>query len=221
VTPATSNPQGPRHCYRCGAYLVDQWVAADNRRRLACSACGHIHYENPRVLVSCLVECEGSVLLCKRAHAPAGGRWTPPAGFLEMGESLEQAAVRETREETGIELDPASLDLHMVSSVPWMGEVYVGFRATVVDPQIRIGPESAEVRFFREFEIPWETLAFKETIGYLQLFFRDRLRERRAIHLTHIDATGGYRREYRISSHADVFQADVATSRSDPDLGNS
>jgi 8-oxo-dGTP pyrophosphatase MutT (NUDIX family) len=139
---------------------------------------------------------------------------------MEMGESLEQAAVRETREETGIELDPAMLDLHIVSSVPWMGEVYVGFRAMVTDPQIRIGPESIDVRFFDENEIPWKTLAFKETVGYLQLFFRDRLRARGAIHITRIDETGGYRREYRVASRSDIFQANVPTSRLDHGPGN-
>jgi 8-oxo-dGTP pyrophosphatase MutT (NUDIX family) len=140
---------------------------------------------------------------------------------MEMGETLEQAAVRETREETGIELDPAALDLHIVSSVPWMGEVYVGFRTMVLDPQIRIGPESIDVRFFDESAIPWEALAFKETVGYLQLFFRDRRHQRRAIHVTRIDETGGYRREYRVAGHSDVFQANVPTSRLDPGLGNS
>ena len=137
-----------------------------------------------------------------------------------MGETLEQAAVRETCEETGIELDPATLDLHIVSSVPWMSEIYVGFRTIVFDPQIRIGPESIEARFFDETEVPWEKLAFKETVGYLQLFFCDRLRAGRAIHITRIDETGGYRREYRVASHSDVFQANVPTSRLDPDLGN-
>jgi ADP-ribose pyrophosphatase YjhB (NUDIX family) len=209
------------HCTRCGSLLINQWIAADSRDRLVCSACEYIHYQNPRVLVSCLVEWKGSILLCKRARAPADGRWTPPAGFMEMGETLEQAAVRETREETGIELDASALDLHIVSSVPWMGEVYVGFRATVFDPQIRIGPESIDARFFEEKEIPWENLAFKETTGYLQLFFRDRFRGHRAIHVTRIDETGGYRREYRVASQSDVFQASVPTSRLDPDLGNS
>jgi hypothetical protein len=101
-----------------------------------------------------------------------------------------------------------------------MSEIYVGFHAVVMDPQIRIGAESTEVRFFDEKDVPWERLAFKETIGYLQLFFRDR-RAGRAIHITRIDNTGGYRREYRITSHSDIFQADVPTSRLDPDLGNS
>jgi ADP-ribose pyrophosphatase YjhB (NUDIX family) len=139
---------------------------------------------------------------------------------MEMGETLEQAAIRETREETGVVVDPANLDLHIVSSVPWMSEVYVGFQARVSEPQIRIGPESIDVRFFDEREIPWDTLAFKETGGYLQLFLRERQRSRRAIHITRIDATGGYRREYRVSGHADIFQGDVPTSRLDPDLGN-
>jgi len=138
-----------------------------------------------------------------------------------MGETLEQAAVRETCEETGITLDPATLDLHIVSSIPWMSEVYIGFRTIVADPQICAGPESIEARFFEEHEVPWEELAFKETVGYLQLFFRDRLRASRAIHITRIDETGGYRREYRVMSHSDVFQPNVPTSRLDPDLGNS
>jgi ADP-ribose pyrophosphatase YjhB (NUDIX family) len=221
VTSLTSIPQCLRHCSRCGALLVKQWIAADGRHRLACAACGHIHYQNPRVLVTCLVEWKDSVLLCKRADPPAEGRWTPPAGFVEMDETLEQAAVRETCEETGIELDPAALHLQIVSSVPWMSEIYIGFRAMVVDPRIRIGPESTEARFFEEKDVPWERLAFKETIGYLQLFFRDRQRAGRAIHMTRIDETGGYRREYRVTSHSDIFQADVPTSRLDPGLGNS
>ncbi|MGO9932165.1 MAG: NUDIX domain-containing protein [Steroidobacteraceae bacterium] len=165
----------------------------------------------------CLVEWSGRLLLCKRARPPARERWTIPGGFLESGETLERAALRETLEETGVVVDIANLDLHIVSSVPWMNEIYVGFRATVSDPRIAIGPECLDARFFEESDIPWGDLAFQETSGYLQLALRERLREHRAIHITRIDDTGGYRRAYRIASRADIFQADVPTSR--PDFG--
>jgi ADP-ribose pyrophosphatase YjhB (NUDIX family) len=207
------NRQSAKYCRQCGTLLARQWVATDVRDRLACPACGHIHYENPRILVTCLIEWNGLLLLCKRAQPPAIGRWTIPGGFMEMQETLELAVARETMEETGVVIDPAQLDLHIVSSVPWMSEVYLGFRTIVADPKIAVGPECLDVRFFDEAEIPWDDLAFPETRGYLRLILQERRRGRRAINVTRIDATGGYRREYHIVSHADIFQADVPTSR--------
>jgi ADP-ribose pyrophosphatase YjhB (NUDIX family) len=207
------NSHSVKYCPQCGTLLTRQWVEADRRDRSVCPACGRVHYENPRILVTCLVEWNGLLLLCRRAQPPAIGRWTIPGGFMEMQETLELAVVRETMEETGIIVDPARLDLHIVSSVPWMSEVYLGFRTIVFDPTITVGPECLDVRFFEEADIPWKELAFPETRGYLQLILRERRGARRAINITRIDATGGYRREYRIASHADIFQADVPTSR--------
>ena len=207
------NLYSAKYCPRCGSPLVRQWIEADHCDRSACPDCGHIHYENPRILVTCLIECHGLLLLCKRARAPAIGRWTIPGGFMEMQETLELAVMRETREETGVIIDPARLDLHIVSSVPWMSEVYVGFRTIVFDPTIAVGRECLDVRFFDEKDIPWDELAFPETRGYLQLILRERRQTRRAINITRIDATGGYRREYRVAGHTDIFQADVPTSR--------
>lgn len=201
------------YCSRCGAHVCKRWMETDGRERFVCAGCGRVHYENPRILVSCLVESRGAVLMCQRAHEPAKGLWTPPSGYMETGETLEQAAARETCEETGVVLDETRLELHMVSNIPWTSEVYIGFRGQVSDATVHAGPESLAARFFTEQEIPWEQLAFKETAGYLRLFFRERKEGRFGIHLTRIDATGGYRRQYLIDNISDIFQLDPPTSR--------
>jgi NADH pyrophosphatase NudC (nudix superfamily) len=208
------NLQSAKYCAQCGTRLVSRWILAEDRDRNVCPSCGRISYDSPRVLVICLVECNGLLLLCRRAHAPSSGRWTVPGGFLEGGETLEGAAIRETLEETGVKIDSARLDLHIISSVPWMNEVYVGFRASVTDPRISIGPECLDARFFQENEIPWDDLAFHETAGYLQLALRERGQNRPAIHITRIDQMGGHRREYAIGARSDIFKADIPTSRS-------
>jgi ADP-ribose pyrophosphatase YjhB (NUDIX family) len=203
----------PSFCTHCGHALRRQWLDAEQRERLVCSACGGIHYQNPRILVAGIVEHDGRLLMCKRAVPPSVGGWTPPAGFMELDETLEEAAAREIREETGVVVEPAALDLHMLSSIPWTGEVYVSFRAKVTSPVLSPGPESLDARFFAEDEIPWGELAFKETAGYLKIYLRDRARGAHGVHVTHINASGGYRRHYSIDKVADVFEADLATSR--------
>src|SRR5262249_47737787 len=150
------------------------WIEADERDRLICTSCGTIQYQNPRILVTTLIEFEDRLLMCQRRHPPSAGLWTPPAGFMEQGETLEEAAARETREETGVLVSVDQLHLYMVSNVAWMSEVYVGFRARVETPELRIGPECTDVRFMGEDEIPYANLAFRETEGFLRLFFSER-----------------------------------------------
>jgi ADP-ribose pyrophosphatase YjhB (NUDIX family) len=105
------------------------------------------------------------MLLCKRAIEPAQGLWNPPAGFVELGESLEEAMARELKEETGIELAPAQFMLYRVASVPHMSQVYVGFRAEFdVEPPISPGPESVDARFFKEAAIGPLEVAFNDMI---------------------------------------------------------
>jgi ADP-ribose pyrophosphatase YjhB (NUDIX family) len=201
-----------RFCSSCGAPATRRFVPADARERDVCTACGTIHYENPRILVTCIVEHQERILLCRRAQAPAIGRWTTPAGFMETGESLQQAAVRETREECGVVLDEQALDLHMISSVPWMSEVYVCFTAHAASSEVAPGPESQEVRYFDEPEIPWDDLAFVETRGYLQIYLSERARRHHTIHVTNVDARGGCRRAYHVTGMSDVFEAQPASS---------
>src|SRR6185295_4409721 len=97
-------PPAPRYCSRCGRDLIERYVPEERRMRRRCEGCGLIQYENPRVVASVIVERDGLLLLQRRAMEPRAGFWTFPGGFLEVGEGAEDGAVRETREETGLDV---------------------------------------------------------------------------------------------------------------------
>jgi ADP-ribose pyrophosphatase YjhB (NUDIX family) len=162
-----------RYCAQCGGSLSLQWIDSDAKQRHVCDACHTIHYENPRVLVSCYVHWRDRVVFCRRAHQPAKGYWGLPGGFVEKGESLEEAAAREVLEETGIALNPLDMHLLRVASVPHMNEIYVGFRAELTSaPIFDPGPEVLEVELFAQAEVPYQELAFREMLpGYPDQFF--------------------------------------------------
>lgn len=140
-------------------------------------------YKSPIVLVSTLVEAGGRVLMCRRARAPRIGYWTVPGGFVEHNESLEQAAVRETREETGISLDIGALRFYAISSLTHMNQIYVGFVVRLpheIDPIC--GDECLDVRYCSEDDMPWDELAFAEFDWYLRTFFRETKRSEEHVH---------------------------------------
>jgi ADP-ribose pyrophosphatase YjhB (NUDIX family) len=121
-----------RYCSVCGSSdIVLRVPDGDTLPREVCEACGTIHYQNPKVVVGCLPEWEGRVLLCKRAIEPRRGLWTLPAGFLENGETLADGALRETREEAHAHV--ALDELYTVISLPMINQVYMMFRATLQD----------------------------------------------------------------------------------------
>lgn len=153
--------------------LALRWLESEHCERRVCIACGEIHYENPRLLVSCYVHWRGRVVFCRRARAPAKGLWALPAGFVEQGETLEQAVVREIEEETGLSLAPPSVSLFRLLSLPHINEVYVEFRAELkAAPVFSPGPEALEVALFSERDIPREHLAFADIIpSYPDEFF--------------------------------------------------
>jgi NADH pyrophosphatase NudC (nudix superfamily) len=198
IVPTDQHGLQAKFCTQCGAPLERRWVAADNRHRLACTACNAIHYQNPKVLVVAMVSCESRVLLCRRAHAPSAGLWTAPSGFMEEGETLEQAAARETFEETGVIIDPDNLILHTIANLPFISEVYVTFRAIVEHTRVECGPESLEAVFLSESEIPWETLAYPAMSGFLRMFFRELAGKQFGVHLGHVDKNGKSRRSYHL-----------------------
>jgi ADP-ribose pyrophosphatase YjhB (NUDIX family) len=144
----------------------------DTLSRHVCDACNTIHYQNPRMVVGCIVEWEGRVLLCRRAIEPRQGLWTLPAGFMENGETLAAGAVRETLEEANARVDVG--ELYTVISLPQISQVYMMFRSRLVDRDFGPGPESLEVRLFREEEVPWDRLAFRTIARTLRRFFLDR-----------------------------------------------
>jgi ADP-ribose pyrophosphatase YjhB (NUDIX family) len=141
--------------------FVRQVPEGDTRERLVCAICGHIDYENPKIIVGSVVGHAGRVLLCRRAIEPRRGFWTLPAGFLELGETIEEGARREAWEEARAEI---ALDgLLALFSISRIGQVQAIFRARFADPaapRFAVGPESAEVRLFTWPDIPWDAIAF-------------------------------------------------------------
>jgi ADP-ribose pyrophosphatase YjhB (NUDIX family) len=124
------------------------------------------------------------VLLCKRAIEPRYGFWTLPAGFLELGETTAEGAIRETDEEAGaqIELGP----LFSVLNVVRVGQLHLFYLATMVSPALNPGSETLEARLFREDEVPWDEIAFRTVRETLRCFFDDRRREQFGLHCADI-----------------------------------
>ena len=115
---------------------------------------------------------EDKVLLCSRAIEPRYGLWTLPAGFMENGESVEQAAVRESEEEANLKLD--DLQLYTIMSLPHISQVYMIFMARITDNSFSPGIESLETELFDEDKIPWDEMAFPVMTKTLQCYFKDR-----------------------------------------------
>ena len=156
----------PTHCQQCGGALRLQYVTEEQRDRLVCQACGFIHYLNPRVVAAAIPERDGSVLLMRRALEPRRGYWTPPGGFVELGESTEEAALRESEEEVGLPLELAGL--LGVYSRPAVGIVVVVYRALALREEPNLGSEALEARWFTPQAIPWDDLAFDSTVRALR-----------------------------------------------------
>lgn len=159
-------------CSNCGAAVHRQIPEGDDRPRYVCDQCHAIHYQNPRMVVGAIPEWEDRILLCRRAIAPRAGLWTLPAGYLENGETMQEGARRETREEAGAEL--GALSPFTLYDLPFIGQIYLMFRGPLASPACRPGRESAECRLFAENEIPWEGLAFAVMQETLQRYFEDR-----------------------------------------------
>jgi ADP-ribose pyrophosphatase YjhB (NUDIX family) len=162
-----------RFCTSCGRPLIRQWILTEARERDVCASCRTVHYDNPKILVACLVYWLDRIVLCRRAVDPAAGCWFPPTGFVESGETLEEAAVRELQEETGLTLSPCRMILYSVANLPHMNQIYVAFRAELQKyPKLMPGLESLDVRLFSESEIPFLELAFNEmSTEFLPNFF--------------------------------------------------
>jgi ADP-ribose pyrophosphatase YjhB (NUDIX family) len=170
---AILTPPAIRFCSACGSDRIEHRIPeGDNLPRFVCAACNAIHYQNPKVVVGCLPEWQDQVLLCKRAIEPRHGLWTLPAGFLENGETVITGAIRETLEEAGARVVVG--DLYTMISLPQISQIYMMFRAELADLDFGPGPESLEVRLFREDEIPWEELAFRTIGRTLRNYFLDR-----------------------------------------------
>jgi len=144
----------------------------DSLPRWVCDQCGEIHYQNPRLVVGSIPEFEGRVLLCRRAIEPRYGYWTLPAGFMENDETTAQAALRETLEESGAQVELGA-PFTMIS-VPHVNQVHLFYRARLLELDFNPGEETLEVALWDEAKIPWKDIAFR-TVGLtLKRWFADR-----------------------------------------------
>lgn len=161
-------------CSSCGGRLVERMPRGDDRQRHVCPDCGTVHYQNPKIVTGCLPVWQDSVLLCRRSIEPRSGFWTVPAGFMELHETVEQGAMRETWEEARARVE--ILAPYSLFNLPHVNQLYVIFRAALAEPVFEPGPESADVRLFGEQDIPWNELAFGTVRQTLKFFFEDRAR---------------------------------------------
>ena len=168
-------------CSQCGAPVSLRIPEGDNLPRYICDACGTVHYQNPKIVAGCIPEWNGAILLCRRAIEPRYGLWTLPAGFMENGETTEQAAARETLEEARARVRIDSL--YAVFSIPHINQVYMVFRGSLPAPEFGAGDESLEARLFEEHEVPWKELAFQVMRETLRRYFADRRRGDFGVHV--------------------------------------
>ena len=171
-----------KFCSECGESVVHRVPEGDNLPRFICEHCDTIHYQNPKLVVGCLPVWNEQVLLCKRAIEPCYGLWTLPAGFMENQESLEEAALRESSEEANANLQIE--DIYSIVSLPHINQIYVLYRAKLLDLNFYAGSESLDVQLFNEEDIPWEQLAFKTIDCTLKHFFADRKTNNFPVHNT-------------------------------------
>lgn len=167
-------------CSNCASPVAFRIPEGDTLPRYICDSCGRIHYENPRLVAGGIAEYQGQVLLCRRAIEPRLGRWTLPAGFMELGESTVEAARRETMEEACAELDCPQL--FSLIDVPHINQVHLFYRGKLTGGHHAAGPESIETNLFSESDIPWEDLAFRSVMITLESYFADRLRGSFEVH---------------------------------------
>ena len=162
-----------KYCKNCGTAVVYRLPDdGDTKNRAVCPACNTVHYENPLNVVGTVPVWGDKVLLCKRNIEPRKGKWTLPAGFMELDETASEGAARETVEEAGAQFEMQSL--FSVLSVPKVGQVHLFYRAKLTSDQFAPGYETQEARLFTEADIPWDDIAFRTVKVTLERFFADR-----------------------------------------------
>ena len=150
-----------------------------------CTACTTVHYENPLNVVGTVPAWGDKVLLCKRNIEPRWGKWTLPAGFMELNETVAEGAARETVEESGAEFELEGL--FSLVNVARVGQVHLFYRARLLSDRFNPGFETIEARLFAEDEIPWEEIAFRTVKETLEHYFADRRAGSFSIHAIDIN----------------------------------
>ena len=159
-----------KYCSACGALVARKTPRGDNRERWVCGDCETVHYQNPKIVVGCVPERDGRILLCKRAIEPRYGYWTVPAGFMEIGETIAQGAARETLEEACATVTIG----HLFASVDVVqaGQLHLFFTARL-EGDFTAGDESLDVALFAPDETPWDDIAFRSGKFALEKYLED------------------------------------------------
>ncbi|MDO4442243.1 MAG: NUDIX hydrolase [Moraxella sp.] len=162
------------YCLHCGKPATHTIPQGDSRERLVCTDrdCGHIHYENPKMVCGVLAVHDGQILLCRRAIEPRYGLWTLPAGFMELGETMRQGAIRETVEEAdGV---ATNTKLYALFDLPQWGQIHAMYLANLQDGKFGVGSESLECRLFYPHEIDMDNLAFETVKQTIERYLADK-----------------------------------------------
>ncbi|KAH0689177.1 hypothetical protein KY289_016535 [Solanum tuberosum] len=158
-------------CQFCGGPNKHEIPDGEEKVRAICTRCGKITYENPKMVVGCLIEHDKKILMCRRKIHPSYGLWTLPAGYMEIGESAAEGAIRETWEEANAEVEVQSLFAQL--DIPLIGQTYMIFLAKLKNPHFSPGPESSECQLFELDDIPYDSLAFSSMLVTLNLYIED------------------------------------------------
>ena len=146
-------------CSHCGSsQIIRDIPEGDNIERYICRNCGNIFYENPKIVTACIAEWNDRILLCRRAIEPRIGTWTIPGGFMENGESIKDAALREVQEESCATIN--DIKLFALYNLKYINQVYVVYYGQIADGKCSAGHETEEVLLCRKDEIPWNDISF-------------------------------------------------------------
>ncbi|MBP8286724.1 MAG: NUDIX hydrolase [Rhodoferax sp.] len=171
-----------KHCRNCGTAVVYRVPDdGDTKERGVCPACQTVHYENPLNVVGTIPVLGDRVLLCKRNIEPRLGKWTLPAGFMELHETVAEGAARETLEEAGAQFEMG--EFFSLVNIARVGQVHLFYRARLLSDQFDPGHETQEARLFTEDEVPWDEMAFRTVGETLKRYFADRRRGQFSIHV--------------------------------------
>jgi len=159
-------PETYKYCPQCGGGLEERLLKPGEPPRLVCKSCGFVFYIDPKLAVIALVPLDAGLVLVRRAIDPGYGLWVVPGGFVDMGELLEEAVVRETREETYLQVKVSRL--FNIYSYKNLRTVVAAYLTTYVSGELGAGDETLEARVFAPEEIPWDEIAFSSTRAALQ-----------------------------------------------------
>jgi ADP-ribose pyrophosphatase YjhB (NUDIX family) len=159
-------------CSQCGSNDIHLRIPeGDTFPRYSCDMCKTVHYQNPNMITGAIPVWEGKILLARRGIEPRKGFWNLPCGFLELHETIEEGAIREVKEETGIDI--ALRQLHTVYNLPHANQVYIIFVAEMVHSNFILTPESTEIKLFALNELPWDEIAFSSNTYALKNYIQD------------------------------------------------